>query len=338
MTSLDAQTAIVETEPHEEPIGSPIEETGSILDGWTDAHTQAFQSEILTFRHRLEETGKFTDEALIDLLDRHPAHMLDVCTMGASDDPLYPNRFRTGDFREVTSADLLAAAQAGKIWINVRNAMTVHEDYKEILDRMYGDLSQVTGNRTYNAKGSILISSPVARVPYHMDKTEVILWHIRGEKTVYAWPVTQEFIPDAAHQSKLTNMIDDDLPYTAAFEEHASVLALKPGDGATWPLNAPHRVDNNTFCVSVTTEYSTAESAAKNANMLTNAVLRRYLGMNALYEKDGAATRRVKSVVGRALRKTPLVKDTTPADMVTFKVDSSAQDYLVDVEPYERNF
>lgn len=338
MTSLDAQTAIVETDLHEDLISETVENNSSMLDGWTDAHTEAFQSEILTFRHRLEETGKFTDEALVDLLDRHPAHMLDVCTMGASDDPLYPNRFRTGDFREVTSEDLLAAAKAGKVWINVRNAMTVHEDYKDILDGMYGDLSKVTGNQTYNAKGSILISSPVAQVPYHMDKTEVILWHIRGEKTVYAWPVTQEFIPDFAHQAKLTNILDDDLPYMESFEEHARVLTLKAGDGATWPLNAPHRVDNKSFCVSVTTEYSTTESGSKNANMITNAVLRRYFGIKSLYENDGPKTRRIKSFAGRALRRTPLVKDTSPADMVTFKVDPSVEGFLVDVEPFQRNF
>ena len=338
MTSLDANTPFVEDEPVIEAHPETGADNSSMLDGWTEAHSKAFQSEILTFRHRLEETGMFSDEALIDLLDRHPAEMLDVCTMGASDDPRYPNRFRTGDFREVSSADLLAAAKAGAIWINVRNAMTVHEDYKAILDRMYGDLSKVTGNRTYNAKGSILISSPVARVPYHLDKTHVVLWHIRGEKTVYAWPVNQKFIPDSAHQATLTNMIDDDLPYSEEFEKDATVLALKPGDGGTWPLNAPHRVDNNTFCVSVTTEYSTPESATKNANMITNAVLSRYLGMNSLYENDGALTRRMKSVAGRALRKTPLVKDTTPADMVTFKVDPKVDGFLVDVEPFERSF
>ena len=67
MTSLDAQTAIVETDLHEDLICETIENNSSMLDGWTDANTEAFQSEILTFRHRLEETGKFTDEALVDL-------------------------------------------------------------------------------------------------------------------------------------------------------------------------------------------------------------------------------------------------------------------------------
>ncbi|MEM9600654.1 MAG: hypothetical protein AAF926_06500, partial [Pseudomonadota bacterium] len=229
-------------------------------------------------------------------------------------------------------------AKAGKVWINVRQAMNIHPEYKSVLDRMYGDLADATGNRAFNAKGGILISSPVARVPYHFDKTEVILWHVRGRKTVYAWPVNQTFIPDRAHEATLTNMLDDDLPYTQDFEQHATVLRLEGGDGATWPLNSPHRVDNETFCVSVTTEYSTTESGMKNATMMTNATLRRYLGMNPLYENDSDFARRIKSVAGRVIRKTPLAADTSHPDMVTFRIDASQDDFIVDVDAFERNF
>ncbi|MGB3457539.1 MAG: hypothetical protein WBG08_13455 [Litorimonas sp.] len=338
MTSLDAATTLdTDLVEGEDSFAGPGS-LDSILDGWTNAHSDAFQSEIMTFRHRLEETGLFTDDALADLLTRHPVDSLDVCTMGGSDHPIYPNRFRTGDFRGVPATDLIAAAKAGCVWINVRNAMNIHADYKDVLDRMYGELSAVTGNRAYNAKGSVLISSPVARVPYHFDKTQVVLWHVRGRKTVYAWPVTQKFIPDPAHEAALTNILDDDLPYTSAFEADAKVLALQPGDGATWPLNAPHRVDNNSFCVSVTTEYSTPESATKNATMMTNATLRRYFGMDPLYERDGAVARRIKSLAGRVIRRTPLAADTSPPDMVSFRIDPSVDGYVVDVDPFERDF
>lgn len=339
MTSLDAAAAIMDAEIVETPepeAGGPV--PTSMLDGWTEDHSARFQNEVLTFRHRLEETGLFTDTALIDLLERHPANMLDVCTMGATDDPLYPNKFRTGDFRDASAADLLAAAKAGSIWINVRKAMNIHADYNAVLTRMYDGLSEATGNRAYNANGGILISSPVARVPYHFDKTEVILWHVRGQKTVHVWPVSQTFIPDRAVEATLTNMIEDDLPYVASFEDHSNVLRLQPGQGATWPLNAPHRVDNETFCVSVTTEYSTRESAMKSAAMMTNATLRRFFGMNPLYEHDGAMARRLKSIAGRVIRKTPLALNMTGTDMVTFKIDASVDGYIVDVEPFERNF
>ena len=339
MTSLDAAATIMDADIVETPETEvPESDATTILDGWTDEQTALFPNNILTFRHRLEETGLFTDAALINLLERHPANMLDVCTMGATDDPLYPNKFRTGDFRDASAADLLAAAKAGCIWINARKAMNIHADYNAVLKRMYGDLSDATGNRAFNANGGILISSPVARVPYHFDKTEVILWHVRGQKTVHVWPVSQDFIPDRAVEATLTNMIEDDLPYTAAFEDHSTVLKLQPGQGATWPLNAPHRVDNETFCVSVTTEYSTTESATKNAAMMTNATLRRYFGMNPLYERDGAVARRLKSIAGRVIRKTPLAVNTTGTDMVTFKIDASVDGYVVNVEPFERNF
>ncbi len=310
----------------------------TLLADWTDAHTAQFQSEIMTFQHNLAATGLFEDDALIALLDAHPSHMLDVCTMGGSDHPLYPNKFRTGDFRDVPARVLVDAAKAGKVWINLRNAMNLHAEYREVMETMYGELAEATGNRAFNPKGGILISSPVAQVPYHFDKTETILWHVRGQKTIYIWPVNQRFIPDTAHEATLTDLLEDDLPYKPEFDAEATKIVLEPGQAATWPLNAPHRVDNQTFCVSVTTEYSTRESAMKNATMLTNGALRRYLKLNPSYEKDGVVARQVKSVAGRVIRKTGLMPDTTQPDMVTFKVDADVDGYLVDVEPVERAF
>ena len=138
MTALDAATTI-ESDEYSDISSDPGNAApASMLDGWTDAHSASFQKEPMTFRHRLAETGLFTDDALANLLSRHPASMLDVCTMGGSDHPLYPNRFRTGDFRDARPEDLIAAAKAGRIWINVRKAMNLHDDYNAVLMRMYG--------------------------------------------------------------------------------------------------------------------------------------------------------------------------------------------------------
>lgn len=310
----------------------------SILTNWTEHHTNTFQKGIMTFGHGLNETGLFTDEALSALIEKHPMDRLDVCSMGASDHPLYPNKFRTGDFRGIDGKTLIDAAKAGRIWINLRKAMNIHPEYKAVLDQMYGGISEQTGNQTFNANGGILISSPVAKVPYHFDKTETILWHIRGLKRIYIYPQNQDFIPDKAYESVISDDIADDLPYKKDFDSAAQAFDLEPGQAICWPLNAPHRVDNSEFCVSVTTEYSTRESGMKNAAMLANATLRTKLGLNPSFEKDGKATRYVKSILGRALRKTGVAVDTTPADMVTFKIDPSAPDFIVDVDPYERHF
>jgi len=332
---LTAQNTTFDEDMIEVATPDPFQE---MLSDWTDAKTASFQKEIMSFKHRLAETGLFTDEALMDLLERHPSEKLDVCTMGAADHPKYPNKFRTGDFRDVPAKVLLDAAKAGRVWINVREAMNVHADYKRALDTMYGELAEQTGNRAFNPRGGILISSPVARVPYHFDKTETILWHVRGRKRIYLYPLTQKFISDEAYEAIVTNHLEDDLPYDKSFDEEATIIDLAEGTGLTWPLNSPHRVDNQTFCVSVTTEYSTHESGMKNAVMLTNATLRDRFGLKSGYQTDSELSRKVKSILGRVIRKTALAPNTTKDDMVTFRIDSSVDGFIVDTEPYARNF
>jgi len=309
-----------------------------MLTDWNETHTAGFQKEIITFKHRLKETGLFSDEALIELLKKHPSEKLDVCTMSAVEGTLYPNKLRTGDFRDASPEDILNAAKAGKVWINVRQAMNVHPEYKEVLDKMYGGIAEKTGNKAYTPRGGILISSPVAKVPYHFDKTETILWHVRGAKRIYLYPMDPEFISDKSYESTIVSELEDDLPYNTDMEKFAQIFDLEENQAITWPLNSPHRVDNTAFCVSVTTEYSTKESGLKNAAMMTNATLRHKFGMNPSWTNDGETKRYVKAMLGRVLKKTGMAASSDKPDLVTFKVDPQVPGYVVDTDPYVRNF
>jgi len=310
----------------------------SILTDWSEEHTGKFQNSIMTFGHALAETGLFTDEALIRLLEKHPSNKLDVCSMSENPDPHYPNEFLTGDFRGVPAETLLAAAKAGRIWINVRKAMNIHPEYKKVLDEMYSGLAEKTGRKPYNANGGILISSPISQTPYHFDKTETILWHVRGGKRLYIYPQSEKFISDKNYEAIITNDLVDDLPYEKGFDDAARIFDLKPNEAITWPLNSPHRVDNTSFCVSVTTEYSTRQSGIKNANMIANAVLRNKLGRSPNYMQDGGFKRYLKTGLGVALRKIGfVVKDNTP-DTVRFTIDPSVKGFIVPIEPYARDF
>lgn len=309
-----------------------------MLKDWTESHSLRFQKEIMPFKHGLKETGLFTDDALISLLNKHPDNLLDVCTMGDADSEFYPNKFRTGDFRGVDGKVLLDAAKAGKIWVNIRRGMNVHPEYKAVLDRMYGGIAEKTGHKTYNANGGILISSPIARVPYHFDKTETILWHVRGKKSIYLYPLTQDFISDLSYEGAILNNLDDDLPYDESYDEHATKIDLEENQALSWPLNMPHRVDNQTFCVSVTTEYSTRESIMKNSAMVTNATLRHRFGIQSSYEKATPLNRHIKSVFGQIINKVGLAAKVEKDDFVTFKIDPTSPNYLVNIEPYQRNF
>ena len=310
----------------------------NMLTDWTDDHTRRFENEIVTFGHDLERTGLFTDEALIKLLEKHPSKQLDVCSMSDDSDPKYPNEFMTGDFRGVPAEALLDAAKAGRIWINVRKAMNLHDEYRDVLDEMYGSLAEKVRGKTYNANGGILISSPISQTPYHFDKTETILWHVRGAKRIYIYPLKEKFISDKNYEAIITNDLVDDLPYEAEFDKDASIIDLKPNQAVTWPLNSPHRVDNSSFCVSVTTEYSTRESRIKNANMIANAALRSKFGRSPQYANDGELKRFLKTGLGATLRKLGYVSKTNSLDMVRFKIDPNVKGYVVTTEPFVRNF
>ena len=310
----------------------------TMITDWTEDMSAVFRKTVFTFSHDLAATNLFTDETLIKLIKKHPSELTDVCTMSTGTDTRYPNKLRTGDFRDCSAEELFATAKTGKVWINLRKAMNVHPDYSLVLDQMYGDIAKHTGKKPFNANGGILITSPVARTPYHFDKTETILWHVRGPKRIFFYPVEDKFISDESYEEAVTNMLEDDLPYDPSFDKDATIIDLKEGQAVSWPLSAPHRVDNHGFCVSVTTEFSSKESALKNAAMIANATLRSKFGASPSWSNKSQLNRLTKSALGIALKKSKLAVSTEHIDYVNFKVDPKVDGAIIDVEPFERNF
>ena len=310
----------------------------TMIKQWTEEMTSAFRKEIFTFSHDLQNTNLFSDEALIELIRKHPHDLTDVCTMGPVDDTQYPNKLRTGDFRDCSPEELFAAAKHGNIWINLRKAMNVHPEYTKILKSMYGDLGKNTKTKPFNANGGILITSPVARTPYHFDKTETILWHIRGPKRIFLYPVTEEFISDKCYEKAVANTVEDDLPYNESFDKDATIIDLQEGQAVSWPLSAPHRVDNHGFCVSVTTEFSSRESGLKNAAMIANMTLRNKFGFTSSWTHQSRLNRLIKSGIGLVFKKIKWVINPNHVDFVTFRVAPHTNGQIEDIIPFKRNF
>jgi len=307
-----------------------------ILSSWTDEHTEKFRKETFKIKHDLISTGLFSDQALSELLDKHPKDQLDVCTLG--DHPIYQYKFRTGDVRDVDGKTLIEAVKAGTIWMNLRKAMNIHPEYNAVLDKMYGEIAALTGQKPFHARGAILISSPAAKVPLHFDPTETILWHIRGQKRMYLYPLTDSYLPDEEYEALMYRITEDYLPYQPDMDKAADVYDLGEGEMISWPLNRPHRVENRSYCVSVTTEYSTLESTVKNAAMYTNAVLRRKFGMAPSWQSASAPERYIKAGAGKLLRKIGVLDTLKSDDMVSFKIDKTVPGYVRDVKPYARAF
>ena len=153
---------------------------------------------------------------------------------------------------------------------------------------------------------------------------------------MYIYPRSEKFLPSQEFES-IVSSYNDDLPYDESFDADAKIVDLEPGMAASWPLNSPHRVDNQSFCVSINTEFATLESITKISNMVTNAALRKKLGLNPSYERNSKATRLMKLVAGQAISRTTRKKEPVE-DLVTFRVDPDSPDYITEIEPFQRNF
>ena len=291
-------------------------------------------------KHRLKETGLFSDERLAKMLDDHPNHLIDF--QHIPDNPEYMDQQVTVDFSGADGATMVAAARSdARIWINVRELMNRQPEYKEVLEQIHTEMEALTGQNKdrRNSRGGVLISSASASTPYHADPTITHLWHIRGHKKMWVYPTAQKFMSDESYEAIILGEIMEDMPFDPAWDKEAilSPADLRGGEFISWPHRAPHRVKNVTYCVSMTMEFSTRKSAFTNAGMFTNGMLRRRMGVNPEWDKASGGERWVKAAAGFGLRKLGARKKFIRKDMVKFVLDPHSKDWVRPVEnPYER--
>ncbi len=312
-----------------------------LLEAWSQEQRDNYSKEIVVTKHRMEETGLFSDEALIRLLDKHPSHLIDF--QYVESDPDYPDKQVTVDFSGADGATMMKVVKTNaRVWINLREAMNVHPEYQKVYDQLLDELEEKTGKNKAmrNCRGGILISSKTAATPYHADPTTTLLWHIRGHKQAWVYPVTDEFLPDIEYEKIIIGEVDQDMPFSYAMDDGA---ILKPadlygGEMVSWPHPSPHRVENRTFCVSMVMEFSTAESAFRNAGSFTNAWLRRRFSANPKpWAQTPILVKLLKVAMGRALQKMGTRKKFRRIDWVHYKLDMDVDGFIKTVtKPYKR--
>ena len=125
----------------------------------------------------------------------------------------------------------------------------------------------------------LLISSPKARVFYHLDVPYSSLWQVRGEKRFWLYPRTEPYVQPAWLERCVQGTAEGQMPFSPAWDEVSAARTLTAGDMITWPQNAPHRVDNGPMMnVSVSMEFMTPQARVR-ANVLhANGLLRTRLG------------------------------------------------------------
>jgi hypothetical protein len=246
----------------------------SIVTDWTFEKARDFSRANLTFDHSLHLRPMFDDEGLARLLDQYPRDKLGVFTMG--EDPVDWQSWRRGSAGDLTGDQLLAAAQAGRIWLNLRHTNDYLPDYSALEREIFAETQAQTGVRTYRRDLGMLISSANAQVFYHLDVPLVSLWQLRGQKRVWVYPVAGPYVPDEQLERIVLKETAEQFAFQPQWDAGAEVHDLTPGRMVTWRQNAPHRIENGPMLnVSLSIEFMTS-SAAMRANVLyANGVLRK---------------------------------------------------------------
>jgi hypothetical protein len=293
-----------------------------MISDWTPEKGRALTRENLAFAHNLHERPMFSDEGLAELLDRYPRDKLGVFTMG--EDPVAWTTWRRGSAGSLSGEQLLAAAQAGRIWLNLRETNRLLPQYARLCDEIFADkAAHAPGLKTFKRDLGVLISSANAQVFYHLDVALVSLWQIRGEKRVWVYPPADPFVTDEALERILLRETAEQFAFDPAWDAGAELYELTPGRMVTWKQNAPHRIENGPMLnVSLSIEFMTPQALLRANVIYANAVLRRRLGARRPRIQGGFTPAAVaKLAVARGAKALKLHKPNPRVLPQTFRLD-----------------
>lgn len=272
---------------------------------WTPEEYANFGVKPQVTSHAYHELPLFHDDALTQLLDSYPRENLQAHTMGV--DPLhYQDWVQLNISAETTGAEILQAVRKGRIWVNLTHIEQHHAEFSELIAGMYRHLDERC-EQLRNPKSThsaLLISSPGAQVYYHLDAEPNMLWHMRGQKHIWMYPaMNMDIVPQDFLEDIHAGVIDEDIPYKPEYDQLAVHHLLNPGDAASWPHNAPHRILNVDLNVSLATSYSTPDTDKRQYVQLANRFLLRGLGIKKRSMAETGPMAALKRTVYRAVNR-----------------------------------
>jgi hypothetical protein len=293
----------------------------SIITDWTPEKARAFTRSNLSFRHGLHERPMFDDAGLEELLDRYPREKLGVFTMG--EDPVAWTTWRKGSAGAMTGSRLLEAAQAGRIWLNLRAANAYLPEYAALGEEIFAEKQVQSGRKTFKHDLGMLISSANAQVFYHLDVPLVSLWQLRGRKRVWVYPVEAPYVGQETLERIVLKETAEQFTFDPAWDKGAEVYDLTPGAMVTWAQNAPHRIENGPMLnVSLSIEFMTPAALMRANVIYANGVLRRRAGLRPKVQDGFGPVGLGKVALARAAKALKLQTPHERVLPVTFQLDA----------------
>src|SRR5437879_2996445 len=258
--------------------------------------------------HRLHELDLFTYSSLIDLLESHPRDELTAFTMGSD----WENRheWQPVDTSGVSGRELFNAAAGGRLWFNILRVQLFHSRFRDLLDQLFRELSELNpGFRSSKQSATLIVSSPRALVYYHADAQPNLLFHVHGSKRVWVYPANdRDLIDEELMEDIFASQMDEEVPYKPEFDAKATVFDLQAGEVISWPQNSPHRVANlEGLNVSLSVVYETEQSSRRKLIYCANRLLRRTYHLPACSTNETRFSSSLKILTYRGFRKLGLI-------------------------------
>ncbi|MBL8330587.1 MAG: hypothetical protein JNJ71_17245 [Rubrivivax sp.] len=310
------------------------------FQNWTPHDTARWGREPQRLQHNWHRSALFDLDALAELIDRYPIEHYALVATNVSGEPGGgPRRWREGEIQGLKGHQVIEAIAAGGLWLNLRNVHEVDRRYAALMDGAYAELQrELPGFAPRDLRMGILISSPGARVHYHADLPGQALWQVRGRKRLHVYPPTAPYLPPEVLEDIALTGVEVNMPYRPEFDRDARVIDLAPGQMAHWPLNAPHRVDNeDCLNVSVTTEHWTEQIRRSQMINVANGVLRRQLGWQTLNRATEGAGFWAKAALQATWRRSPWARRAQRLQRpIDFRLNPLQPGRLLDIPAYYR--
>ncbi len=291
---------------------------------WPDNAKQTFGTEILRADHAFDQSDLFSDDGLAELLDDYPRNELEIWSLKNGHRP--EGQVLRGRAPHLSGAEIIDAVKAGNIWLNLRRANDELGALQSMADEAFNSLEAAADRKAKNRDVSLLISSPNVDISYHLNIACIALFQLRGRKRLWVYPNDAEFAPPEHVERTVNRSLDDNLPYRREFDTHARLFDLKPGMGLTWPLFAPHRVENgNCLNVSMSCEFMTTGSAIQSHAVYTNALLRNAFNLSPTTPSGVGPITLAKAALASFHKSTTRQAPQPAKAPVTFELDGSVK-------------
>ncbi len=296
-----------------------------ILTSFTGRDALLWGHQPLKLAHGLGDQALFSRPALARLIETYPREHYSLIAMGSPQDS---KLWREGDLTGLPGEAVLDAIAKGRLWLNLRNVSGVNAAHRRLLDEIFAQLHQaIPGFEASKWENGILISSPGAQVYYHADLPGQLLWQIAGKKRVWLYPNGAPFLTQRHLEDIALFDVEVDIPYAPWYDEHARIFDLAPGEMLSWPLNAPHRVENvEGLSISMTVSFSSPAIRRAEIVHLANGLLRHRFGIAPKSRRIEGPGFFAKAALQKLMRNSGWVRQQRQARReITFRLDSSGQ-------------